>query len=169
MKNVLADGRFTPRGGGGGTHRLHMYPTPGRAWGKGVVGGCGRAVPVRHPSPFTPLLHNLTHSLHLKYTCSKLAVSNSSSLYTLFYSVIYNSVVQIYYAISQAVLYSSNFNFKTVIKFVFSLAFQFLFQTVLLQKLANDPKIGRKERKKSKKRWRMEQSRRRKNQSLILP
>ena len=96
-------------------------------------------------------------------------VPNSSSLYTLFYSVIYNSVVQIYYAISQAVLYSSNFNFKTVIKFVFSLAFQFLFQTVLLQKLANDPKIGRKERKKSKKRWRMEQSRRRKNQSLILP
>ena len=38
--------------------------------------------------------HNLilTQSLHLKYTCGKRAVSNSSSLYTLFYSVIYNSV-----------------------------------------------------------------------------
>ena len=54
------------------------FPTPGRAWGMGVVVGCARAV--------------LTHSLHLKYTCGKRAVSNSSSLYTLFYSVIYNSV-----------------------------------------------------------------------------
>ena len=35
----------------------------------------------------------LTQSLHLKYTCGIRAVSNSSSLYTIFYSVIYNSVV----------------------------------------------------------------------------
>ena len=41
----------------------------------------------------TLLLHNLTQSLHLKYTCGKCVVSNSSSLYTLFYSVIYNSVL----------------------------------------------------------------------------
>ena len=93
MKNVLAERRLTQRGGGDGTHRPHMYPTPGQAWGMGVVRGCTRAVPVRPPSPFTPLLHNVTQSLHLKYTCSKRAVSNSSSLYTLFYSVMFNSVV----------------------------------------------------------------------------
>ena len=40
------------------THRPHMYPTPGRAWGMGVVGGCARAVPAQPPSPLTPLLHN---------------------------------------------------------------------------------------------------------------
>ena len=28
MKNVLADGRLTQRGVGGGTHRPQMYPTP---------------------------------------------------------------------------------------------------------------------------------------------
>ena len=31
------------KGGGGGTHKSHMYPTPGREWGMGVVGGCARA------------------------------------------------------------------------------------------------------------------------------
>ena len=25
------------------THRPHMYPMPGQAWGMGVVGGCARA------------------------------------------------------------------------------------------------------------------------------
>ena len=59
MNNVLADGRLIQKGGGGGTHRPHMYPTPGRAWGKhGVVRGCAKAVPVQSPSPLTPLLHN---------------------------------------------------------------------------------------------------------------
>ena len=43
----------------GSTHRPHKYPTPGRAWGMGVVGGRTRAVPARPPSPLTPLLHNL--------------------------------------------------------------------------------------------------------------
>ena len=38
----------------------------------------------------------LTQSLHLKYTCGKHTVSNLSSLYTLFYSVINNSVSPIY-------------------------------------------------------------------------
>ena len=42
------------------------------------------------------ILHRLflkvAQSLYLKYTCGKRAVSNSSSLYALFYSVIYNSV-----------------------------------------------------------------------------
>ena len=37
MKNVLADGRLTQRGGGGGTHRPHMYPTPSRGMGNGGV------------------------------------------------------------------------------------------------------------------------------------
>ena len=58
MKNVLADRRLTQRGGGDGTHRPHMYPTPGQAWGMGVVGGCTRAVPVRPPFPLTPFQHN---------------------------------------------------------------------------------------------------------------
>ena len=39
----------------GSTHRPHMYPTPGRAWGMGVVRGCARAVLARPPSPLTPL------------------------------------------------------------------------------------------------------------------
>ena len=56
-----------------------------------------------HP-PTTPIPHaqpgmenggGRTQSLHLKYACSKRSVSNSSSLYTLFYSVIYNSVSKI--------------------------------------------------------------------------
>ena len=34
--------------------------------------------------------------IRVKYTCGKRAVSNSSSLYTLFYSVIYNSVDLLY-------------------------------------------------------------------------
>ena len=33
----------------GSTHRPHMYPTPGWAWGMGVVGGCARAVPSQPP------------------------------------------------------------------------------------------------------------------------
>ena len=68
-----------------------MYPTSGRAWGMGVGGECARAVPVRPPSPLAVVLI-LTQSLHLKYTCGKHAVPNSSSLYNLFYFVIYNSV-----------------------------------------------------------------------------
>ena len=39
------------------THRPHMYPTPGRAWGMGVVRGCARAVPARPPPPW---LHSYT-------------------------------------------------------------------------------------------------------------
>ena len=35
-----------------------MYPTPGRAWGMGVVRGCAGAVPARPHSPLTPLLYN---------------------------------------------------------------------------------------------------------------
>ena len=35
----------------GSTHIPHMYPTPGWAWGMGVVRGCARAVPARPPSP----------------------------------------------------------------------------------------------------------------------
>ena len=34
--------------------------------------------------------------IRVKYTCGKRAVSNSSSLHTLFYSVIYNSVDLLY-------------------------------------------------------------------------
>ena len=52
----------------------------------GVVGGCARAVPARPPAPVTTLLHNLAVVL------SRQIVQNLSSLYTLFYSVIYNSV-----------------------------------------------------------------------------
>ena len=50
-----------------------------------MVGGCARAVPARSPSLLTPLLHNLSvvPAWHI--------VPNSSFLYTLFYSVIYNS------------------------------------------------------------------------------
>ena len=44
------------------------------------------------PGHYGPPNLILTQSLHHKYTCSKRAVSNLSSLYTLFYSVIYNSV-----------------------------------------------------------------------------
>ena len=33
------------------THRPHIYPTPGRAWGMWVVGGCARTV----LAPLTPL------------------------------------------------------------------------------------------------------------------
>ena len=44
-----------------------------------------------HP-PTTPFPTTSQAPLHLKYTCGKHAVSNSASLYTLFYSVIYNSV-----------------------------------------------------------------------------
>ena len=39
MKNVLANRRLILRGGGGGTHRPHMYPTPSRAWGMGWLEG----------------------------------------------------------------------------------------------------------------------------------
>ena len=46
------------------------------------------------PGRYWPPNLILMKSLHLKYTCGKRAVSNSSSLYTLFYSVIYNSVVR---------------------------------------------------------------------------
>ena len=56
MKNVLAERRLTQRGGGDGTHRPHMYPTLGQAWGMGVVGGCAREVPVQPPSPFVSTL-----------------------------------------------------------------------------------------------------------------
>ena len=45
------------------------------------------------PGQYRPPNLILTQSLHLKYTCSKHAVSNSSFLYTLFYSVVYNSVL----------------------------------------------------------------------------
>ena len=104
MKNVLADGRLTQRGDGGGTHRPHMYPMPSWAWGMGVVGGCARAVPDQPPSTLTPLLHNLllntgtifAPEIYLRQT-GKCAVSNSSSLQTLFYSVIYNSVDYTHY------------------------------------------------------------------------
>ena len=40
-----------------------------------------------------PLYLILTQSLLLIYTCVKRTVSNSSSLYSLFYSFIYNSVM----------------------------------------------------------------------------
>ena len=63
------------------------FPTPGWAVGNGG----GRRVRQGSTSPPNLIL---TQSLHLKYTCGKRAVSNSSSFYTLFYSVIYNSVVR---------------------------------------------------------------------------
>ena len=44
------------------------------------------------PPPPWLLYLILTQSLHLKNTCGKRALSNSSSLYTLFYFVIYSSV-----------------------------------------------------------------------------
>ena len=39
------------------THRPHVYPTRGRAWGMGLVRGCARAVPSRPPSPCQDILH----------------------------------------------------------------------------------------------------------------
>ena len=57
MKNVFADRRLTQRGGGGDTHRPHMYPTPGWAWGMVVFGGCARAELVRPPSPLAVVLN----------------------------------------------------------------------------------------------------------------
>ena len=78
MKNVLADGRLTQRA------TTDHICTP-RLAGRGEWGWS-------EGSPGQYLI--LTQSLHFKYTCVKRAVSNSSSLYTLFYSVIYNSVVQ---------------------------------------------------------------------------
>ena len=47
----------------------------------------------------------LTQSLHLKYTCGKRAMYNSSSVFTLFHSVIFNSV------------WKTNKNWKTWDKF----------------------------------------------------
>ena len=66
MKNVLADGK-------GGCV----------ADGSAEQGGGGRNKP-------TNLI--LTQSLHIKYTCGKRTVPYSSSLYTVFHSVIFNSV-----------------------------------------------------------------------------
>ena len=60
--------------------------------GDRVVGGCAKAIPV-WPTYYRGRNAILTQSLHLKYTCCKRTVSNSTSLYTLFYSVIYNSVI----------------------------------------------------------------------------
>ena len=60
------------------------------------------------PGQYWPPNLILTQSLHLKYTCGKCAVSNSSSLYTLFYSVIYNSVAAIqFYDVYRTVQYST--------------------------------------------------------------
>ena len=50
------------------------------------------------PGQYRPPNLILTQSLHLKYTCGKRAVSNASSLYSLFYSGIYNSVVKAIFA-----------------------------------------------------------------------
>ena len=87
---ILADGRLTQKGMGAAPTDHICTPRLAGAWGMWVVGGCARVVPVCPPPP--SLLHNLMQSLHLKYTWGKPAVSNSSSLYTLFYCVIYNSV-----------------------------------------------------------------------------
>ena len=60
---------------------LAPSPTTRMGWSEGA------------PGQYRPPNLVLTQSLHLKYTCGKRTVSDSSSLYTLFYSVIYNSVV----------------------------------------------------------------------------
>ena len=57
------------------TLRPHPFPTPGRAWGAYVVCGCCRAGTTARAKALTQI------------------APNSSSLYTLFYYVIYNSVV----------------------------------------------------------------------------
>ena len=59
------------------TLRPSPFPTPGRAWGTYVVCGCCRAVTTARANALTQILPNL------------------SSLHTLFYSVIYNSVVYV--------------------------------------------------------------------------
>ena len=64
----------------------NSHPSWHRAWGMGWLEGA--------PGQYRPPNLILTQSMHLKYTCGKRAVSNSSSLYTLFYSVIYNSVAK---------------------------------------------------------------------------
>ena len=72
----------------GSTHRPHMYPTPGRAWGIGVVGGCARAVPARPPSP-------LSISRLLRYSSLRrgnLTLRNDDVGIVLFFSIIYNSL-----------------------------------------------------------------------------
>ena len=54
MKNVLADGRLTQRGDGcgGGTHRPHMYPTPGNVGGRRVRQGSTSPAPLPlHSTP----------------------------------------------------------------------------------------------------------------------
>ena len=66
----------SPRPGPGRGERVWLEGGPGQYWPPNLI---------------------LTQSLHLKYTCSKRSVSNSSSLYSLFYSVIYNSVGHILY------------------------------------------------------------------------
>ena len=59
----------------------------------GAVGGCSRVVPARPPSPLTRLLHNLAVVPAQQIVLNK----NLSSLYTLFYSDIYNSVGPAHY------------------------------------------------------------------------
>ena len=103
MKNVLADGRWTQRGvwsvgaagpvqqpdclgvesRGGGlvppwrTFRPPPFPTPGQAWGTYVVCGCCWASTTARANALMQIVPNL------------------SSLDTLFYSVIYYSVIRI--------------------------------------------------------------------------
>ena len=76
------------------TYIPHAQPGLGNGGGRRVRQGSTSLAP--HPFDSTPSQYLiLTKSLHLKYTCGKRPVSNSSALYTLFYSVIYNSVVSI--------------------------------------------------------------------------
>ena len=91
MKNVLAD---TQRGVVA-TPTDHICTPRPAGMGKGGGRRVRQGSTSPAPSPFTQLLQNLAQSLHLKYTCSKRAVSNLSSLYTLFFSVIYNSVITV--------------------------------------------------------------------------
>ena len=69
----------------GSTHRPHMYPTPGRAWVMGVVGGCARAVPALPPPPWL-------NSAKKFFIAAILLWENDDVGIVLFYSVIYNSV-----------------------------------------------------------------------------
>ena len=74
------------------TLQPHQFPTPaGRGeWGWSE-GAPGQYQSGQHYYRGRNAI--LTQTLHLKYTFGKRTVSNSTSLYTLFYSVIYNSVV----------------------------------------------------------------------------
>ena len=85
MKNVLA--KWSKGGGGPGRYypgspSNHPY-SPGQAWGTYVVCGCCWA-------------GTTARANSLKQT-----VPNSSSLYTIFYSVIYNSVILLYSGLSK--------------------------------------------------------------------